>query len=115
MRSMALASVCLATLILTIFYVKSTLDAAEIRTDLERVCKVQHSFLETRKLMKHVSERELATERSQRFQQEIKSSLVKQALADASRAPKGSRRKSLDKLALNAGLRSWNCAELDQL
>jgi hypothetical protein len=90
-------------------------ETAQAKTDLEQVCKTQRSFLQTKKLMKKAREADLATERDLHFQAEVKSSLVKEALAEARRAPAGRRRKALDLAAEKAGLAGWSCPELDRL
>jgi hypothetical protein len=90
-------------------------ETAQIRTDLDQVCRAQRSFLETRRLMQTVSEGELAKERQAHFQMDIKGSLVKEALAEAQKAPAGHRRHALDLAATKAGVKDWACPELDQL
>jgi hypothetical protein len=91
------------------------IDATQARSDLDHVCRAQRNYLETRKLMKSVLESELAKERAAHFAGDVKTSLVKDALAEATRAPAGTRRKPLDLAATKAGLRDWKCPELDTL
>jgi hypothetical protein len=94
---------------------KAALDAAEARADLDRVCRAQRSYLETRKLMKTVSEAELARERAAHFLGDVKTSLVREAVAQMEREPAGRRRKPLDLAAEKAGAKDWRCPELDRL
>jgi hypothetical protein len=83
--------------------------------DLENVCRAQRSYLETRKLMKTVKESDLLKERQARFAGDVKSDLVKDALAETARSPAGGRRGPLDHAAAQAGFRDWKCPELDLL
>ncbi|MGZ3659941.1 MAG: hypothetical protein ACXVB9_07290 [Bdellovibrionota bacterium] len=87
---------------------------AQVRSDLEQVCRAQRNYVETRKLMKTVSESELAKERALHFETDVKGSLVREALAEAFHTPSGKRRRSLDRAALSAGIAGWKCPELDQ-
>lgn len=92
---------------------KAALQAAEARADLDQVCQTQKSFVQTRKLMKTVAVAELLHERDAQLAKTVKTLLVKEALAEAQRAPAGSRRKSLDLAARRAGAKDWACPELE--
>ena len=92
---------------------KASMEAALARDDLLRVCQAQRSYLETRKLMKSVSEKDLAKEREAHFKGDVKTSLVREALTEARRAPMGKRRIALDSVAAKTGFQSWKCPELD--
>lgn len=94
---------------------KAAEETAQARADLDQVCQAQKSFLETKKLMKTVAETELSKERDARFANDVKTAMIKTALAEARRAPAGSRRKPLELAATKAGVKGWSCPALDQL
>jgi hypothetical protein len=94
---------------------QAALESALVRADLEEVCKTQRSFLETRRLMKSVSERDLLKERAAHLAISLKTSLVTEALQASNREPLARRRHPLDVVAARVGFQGWSCPELDRL
>lgn len=94
---------------------RSTAEAELARADLESICRAQKSYLETKNLLKTVPEKDLQLERTRKFQEEVKSALLREALLEVEKAPAGGRRKPLDLAAAKAGAQDWKCPELDQL
>ena len=90
-------------------------EVAQVRADLDQVCRAQKSYLETKKLMRTVAEADLSKERDARFTRDVKTAAVRAALSEAQRAPAGRRRKALDAAAVKAGMQGWDCPELDLL
>lgn len=94
---------------------KAALESAQAKADLQEVCQTQKNFLETRRLMKTVSERELVKERSAHLGLSVRTSLVKDALQESTRQPSGRRRHPFDVVAARVGFQGWSCPELDRL
>jgi hypothetical protein len=90
-------------------------ESAAAKADLVAVCHTQKSFLETRRLMKSVSERELVKERTLHFSEAVTTNLVKEALQESSSQPAGRRRHPFDVAAARVGFQGWSCPELDRL
>jgi hypothetical protein len=93
----------------------AALESAAAKADLAEVCHTQKTFLETRRLMKSVSERDLLKERSLHFSQGVTTDLVREALRESSRQPAGRRRHPFDVAAARVGFQGWSCPELDRL
>ena len=115
MKRVAWASAALLLLGFVACNRRAALESAQAKADLAEVCHTQKTYLETRRLMKSVPDRDLQKERALHFSEAVKTSLVKEALQESSRQPSGRRRHPLDLVAIRVGLAGWSCPELDRL
>jgi len=93
---------------------KGSADLTRAREDLAFTCRQQKKYLETKKLMKSVNARDLLRERDSHLEKEVRSPLIRQAIADATKSPVGKKRLPLDQAATQLGLKDWRCPELDE-
>jgi hypothetical protein len=86
-------------------------EKAQLAKDLELLCRIQQSFVESKKLMKKASSVELAQERNQRLQAELKSSALIELIKTASTGPLS--REKFEEFAKSSGFPQWTCPALD--
>jgi hypothetical protein len=88
---------------------KST-EKAQLGKDLALICRLEQSFIESRRLMKNAAPAELAQERNVRLQAELKSAPLLALAKGASTGPLA--REPIEKIAHEGGFPEWTCPAL---